>query len=157
MTANGPAIWGGCVTRSCPDRSVGGKHRASRMRGTGTPRQRGQKAVTVQGGYGALFAVPVQNLLSITRVGVQVLSEPRTYHRLQNLLGALAQCRDTMLNETSKLSRYTKHYCGQMRALTAVASAKAGVRVQQPLQSCLECRGKSKKCNNCVSRSFSVG
>ena len=22
--ANGPAIWGGCVTRSCPDRSVGG-------------------------------------------------------------------------------------------------------------------------------------
>jgi len=23
---NGPAIWGGCVTRSCPDRSVGGKH-----------------------------------------------------------------------------------------------------------------------------------
>jgi len=38
----------------------------------GTPRQRGQKAVTVQGGYGALFAVQVQNLLSITRVAVQV-------------------------------------------------------------------------------------
>jgi len=27
MCGNGPAIWGGCVTRSCPDRSVGGKHR----------------------------------------------------------------------------------------------------------------------------------
>jgi len=37
-----------------------------------TPRQRGQKTVTVQGGYGALFAVMVQILLSITRVAVQV-------------------------------------------------------------------------------------
>jgi hypothetical protein len=31
-----------------------------------------QKAVTVQGGYGALFAIQVQVLLSITRVAVQV-------------------------------------------------------------------------------------
>jgi hypothetical protein len=31
-----------------------------------------QKAVTVQGGYGALFAVMVQILLSITSVAVQV-------------------------------------------------------------------------------------
>jgi len=38
----------------------------------GTPRQRGQKAVTVQGGCGALFAVRLQILLSITRVAVQV-------------------------------------------------------------------------------------
>jgi hypothetical protein len=38
----------------------------------GTPRQRGQKVVTVQGGYGALFAVQVQIWLSITRVAVQV-------------------------------------------------------------------------------------
>jgi len=42
-----------------------------------------QKTVTVQGGYGALFAVQVQVLLSITRVAVQVLSEPRIYPRLQ--------------------------------------------------------------------------
>ena len=40
--------------------------------GPGTPRQRGQKAVTVQGGYGVLFAVMVQVLLSITCVAVQV-------------------------------------------------------------------------------------
>jgi hypothetical protein len=33
----------------------------------------------------------------------------------------------------------------QMRALTAVASAKAGVRVKEPLQICLECRSRSKK------------
>ena len=54
-----------------PTEASGASIRASRMRGTGTPRQRGQKAVTVQGGYGALFAVRVQILLSITRVAVQ--------------------------------------------------------------------------------------
>jgi hypothetical protein len=31
-----------------------------------------QKAVTVQGGYGALFAVRVQSWLSITHVAIQV-------------------------------------------------------------------------------------
>jgi hypothetical protein len=56
MTANGPAIWGGCVTRR--------KHRAVSWYFS-------QKTVTVQGGYGALFAVMVQILLSITRVAVQ--------------------------------------------------------------------------------------
>jgi hypothetical protein len=40
--------------------------------GLGTPSTRGQKAVTVQGGYGALFAVRVQIMLNITRVAVQV-------------------------------------------------------------------------------------
>jgi len=39
--------------------------------GTGTPRQRGRKTVTMQGGYGALFAVRVQILLSITSVALQ--------------------------------------------------------------------------------------
>jgi len=34
--------------------------------------KRGQNFVTVQGGYGALFAVRVQVLLSITCVAVQV-------------------------------------------------------------------------------------
>ena len=34
--------------------------------------RRGQKAVTVQGGYGAVFAIRVQILFSITRVAVQV-------------------------------------------------------------------------------------
>jgi hypothetical protein len=57
MTTNGPAIWGGCVTR----RSIRTESRFF-----------SQKAVTVQGGYGALFAVMVQILLSITRVAVQV-------------------------------------------------------------------------------------
>jgi hypothetical protein len=59
MTPNGPAIWGGCVTR----------------------RNSGRLTILVvlqnfhsagKGGYGALFAVRVQVLLSITRVAVQI-------------------------------------------------------------------------------------
>jgi hypothetical protein len=56
MAYNGPAIKGGCVTRR--------KHRLR-------PVFFSQKTVTVQGGYGALFAVRVQTLLSITSVAVQ--------------------------------------------------------------------------------------
>jgi len=57
ITANGSAIWGGCVTRR--------QHRAGSWYFS-------QKAVTVQGGYGVLFAVRIQSWLSITRVAVQV-------------------------------------------------------------------------------------
>jgi len=53
---------------------------AASGQGPGTPRQRGQKFVTVQGGYGVLFAVMVQILLSITRVAVQAISEPEICH-----------------------------------------------------------------------------
>jgi len=53
---NGPAIWGGCVTRR--------KHRAESWYFS-------QKAVTVQGGYGALFAVMVQILLHAGAIAVQ--------------------------------------------------------------------------------------
>jgi len=38
----------------------------------GTPRQRGRKTVTVQGGYGVVFAIWVQILLSSGAVAVQV-------------------------------------------------------------------------------------
>ena len=38
----------------------------------GTPRQQGHKAVTVQGGYGAVFAVMVQILLRSGAIAVQV-------------------------------------------------------------------------------------
>jgi len=50
MLPNGPAIKGGCVTRR--------QHRAG-------SRYFSQKTVTVQGGYGALFAVMVQVLWAI--------------------------------------------------------------------------------------------
>jgi len=53
---NGPAIWGGCVTR----RSIRSRSRFF-----------SQKAVTVQGGYGVVFAIRVQVLIEDTRVAVQ--------------------------------------------------------------------------------------
>jgi hypothetical protein len=53
----GPAIWGGCVTRR--------KHRVGSWYFS-------QKAVTVQGGYGALFAVMVQIFLRAGAIAVQV-------------------------------------------------------------------------------------
>ena len=51
------------------------------------------------------------------------------------------------LSRSQKFVKVQDFSCVQMSALTAVASAKAGVRVQQPLQICLECRIKSKKCD----------
>src|SRR4030042_6845508 len=71
MAANGPAIWGGCVTR----RSI----RAESWYFS-------REVVPVQGGYGALFAVMVQILLSITRVAVQTFSKPEIYHGIGFLL-----------------------------------------------------------------------
>jgi hypothetical protein len=60
MTHNGPAVG---FSKRYPTRAP------SRVL---IPRaRRGQKTVTVQVGYGALFAVTVQILLSITRVAVQ--------------------------------------------------------------------------------------
>jgi len=59
----------------------------------------------VQGGYGALFAVRVQVLLSITRVAVQFVSELENYHGTGFLLGALAQCRGTNCLGARNLSR----------------------------------------------------
>ena len=90
MHHNGPAIWGGCVTRR--------KHRAGSWYFS-------QKTVTVQGGYGALFAVRVQILLNITSVALQGWSEPRTYPRLQIWWRALAQCRGTNYLGARNLSR----------------------------------------------------
>jgi hypothetical protein len=66
MAYNGPAIWGGSRYAGqvvLPDASTG--------QGPGTPPRRGHKAVTVQGGYGVVFAVRVQIFLSITSVAVE--------------------------------------------------------------------------------------
>ncbi len=52
----------------------------------GTPRQRGQKTVTVQGGYGALFAVQLQTFLSIMCVAVQWIFEAESYPGIVNML-----------------------------------------------------------------------
>jgi hypothetical protein len=77
LAANGPAIWGGCVTR----RSI----RAGSLYFS-------QKAVTMQGAYGALFAVRVQVLLSITRVAVHICLGARNLSRCRNLIVGRCAC-----------------------------------------------------------------
>ena len=90
MPYNGPAIKGGCVTRR--------KHRAESWYFS-------QKAVTVQGGYGVVFANPGTSFVEAGRVAVQVLSEPVNYHGTECFLRALAQCRGTICLGARKLSR----------------------------------------------------
>jgi len=116
MLPNGPAV---CFSRRNPTTAPG---RILVPRASGAT-----KLSRCKEGLARVFAVLVQSLLSITRVAVQVFSELRIYHRLQNWLGALAQCRVTMLFEGRKLSRYNEF---KLRA-------DARVRVQEPLQICL--------------------
>jgi hypothetical protein len=71
----------------------------------GTPRERSHETVPVEGGYGAFFAVRVPILLSITRVAVQVSSEPENCQVTGFLLEALAQCGGTNCLGARKLSR----------------------------------------------------
>ena len=68
MHYNGPAIKGGCVTRR--------KHRAESWFFS-------REIVTVQGGYGVLFAVMVQILLSTTRVAPKAVTERSERHGVQ--------------------------------------------------------------------------
>jgi len=75
---NGPAIWGGCVTRR--------EHRFESWyfsRETVTV-QACLTAAGRQGGYGALFAVMVQILLGAGGIAIRVKSEPRIYPQLQS-------------------------------------------------------------------------
>ena len=95
---NGPAIWGGCVTRR--------KHRSRLMSFS-------QKAVTVQGGYGVVFANPGTSFVEAGRVAVQVLSKPVYCHGTECFLGALAQCRGTSLIGARNLSRYRIYIVGR--------------------------------------------
>jgi len=90
ITPNGPAIWGGCVTR----RSI-----------RSGSRYFSQKAVTVQGGYGVVFANPGTSFIEAGRVAVQVLSKPGNCLGTGFLLGAIAQCRGTSCLGARRLSR----------------------------------------------------
>jgi len=97
MPYNGPAV---CFSRRNPTTAPGSILVPSAS-GAG-------KLSRCKEGLARVFAVMVQFLLSSGAIAVQVLSEPRTYHRLQSWLGALAQCRGTKLIEARILSRYTE-------------------------------------------------
>ena len=99
------------------------------------------KTIKVQGEYGAVFAVRVQSFIEYYECrGTKLISETK-----------LSGCNKCYKMDTGAVSRYilsrsqksvtVQDFNGvQMRALTAVASAKAGVQVQQPVQICLGCR-----------------
>jgi hypothetical protein len=104
------------------------------------------KVVTVQGEYGAVFAIQVQNFMSITRVAIQVWS------------GA------------GKCSRYTELYCGHWRSVAVQTISKpeicqgvgfwlradARVRVYLPLRICHGCRSKCKNCDELINYTVRV-
>jgi len=95
ISNNGPAV---CFSRRNPTTAPGSIL---------VPRASGaDKLSRCKEGLARVFAVMVPILLHTGAIAVQVLSEPRTYPRLQSWLGALAQCRGTKLIEAKKLSRY---------------------------------------------------
>jgi hypothetical protein len=162
MHHNGQPIKGGCVTRSCPDRSVGGRHRVeyqyfSREAVTSLTLTDRRERHGVQGGYGVLFAIMVQILLNITRfkpwpneVSVRV-SRWKSWHAkhrqgykfdrscefIPGYKVSGGHWRSVAVQTISKPEIY--HSAG------FYLHADARVRVHEPLQSCLRYRIKSKK------------
>jgi hypothetical protein len=99
LTANGPAIWGGCVTR----RSIRSRSRYF-----------SHKAVTVQGGYGVVFANPGTSFIE-----AGILSRYRMFFR-----GTCAVSR-YKFDRSQKTVTVQDLYCGQVRA--------SGCKFQQDL------------------------
>jgi hypothetical protein len=94
------------------------------------------KAVTVQGGYGAVFAIQVQSLLSITRVAVQV------YRSNEFITGYKVGCEHWRSVAVQTISKPEICHGAGFKLC-----ADARVRVQESLQICFECRSKSKNCD----------
>jgi hypothetical protein len=110
MAYNGPAIWGGCVTRR--------KHRVWSWYFS-------QEAVTVQGGYGALFAVRVQ-AIRVIRVSRYKFDRSREFIPGYKFGGrhwrSVAPCpaeakrkRGYKLSRSQKFITVQEFYCVQMR------------------------------------------
>ena len=119
---NGPAIWGGCVTRR--------QHRAESW----YPAPAGQKIVTVQGGYGTCFCRHGTKFVALRRGRGTRLLSGREFLPVQKFdKWALAQCRDASCLGCRKLS-----WC---RMFIGCSCANPGTRA---LQICLGSRNKSK-------------
>ena len=94
MHANGPAV---CFSRRNPT-TAPGRIMVPRVSGA-------TKLSRCKEGLARVFAVMVRSLMNITRVAVQVWSEPGIYHGAEVVLRALAQCRGTICLGARKLSR----------------------------------------------------
>src|SRR4030043_1174455 len=115
ITTNGPAIWGGCVTRH----SI----RAESWYFS-------QKAVTVQGGYGTCFCRPGTIFIEHYACRGTRLIGAASLSPVTNSGAGTGAVSRYKLSRSQKFVKVQDFNCEQMRALTAVASAKAGVRVQ---------------------------
>ena len=84
--------------------------------GPGTPRQRGQKIVTVQGGYGTCFCSHGTNFIALRRDRGTMFLSGREFLPVQKFdKWALAQCRGTKLSRSQKFVMVQDLYCVQMR------------------------------------------
>ncbi len=152
---NGPAIWGGCVTRrKHRHKSVPVGHKTVTPCPGEAERSRGCKE-----GMACVFTVMVQVLLRAGAITAQVGSEPRIYPRLQIWLRALAQYRAEGPDRPQGASWGTNclgaRNLSRCRILTAFRCALCPPKrseggcpgATEPLQICLEGRSKSKKCD----------
>ncbi len=99
ICTNGPAIWGGCVTRR--------KHRAESWYFS-------HEAVTVQGGYGALFAVMVQILPKHYACRGTSLIGAANLSPVTKLVAATSAVSRYKLSRSQKIITVQDFNCGQM-------------------------------------------
>ena len=100
MTTNGPAIWGGCVTRR--------KHRAGSWYFS-------QKAVTVQGGYGTCFCRHGTNFIACWRDRGTSLIGAANLSPVTKLVAGTGAVSRYKLSRSQKFITVQDFNCGQMR------------------------------------------
>jgi len=125
MTHNGPAIWGGCVTRR--------EHRA----GSWYPEYSGPENCHGARRVWRTFCRPGASFIELYEC------------RGTSMIGAanLSPVTKLMVG-TGVVSRYNVERSQLVITIhKALLHADARVRVQKPLRICLECRNKSKKCD----------
>jgi hypothetical protein len=93
-----------------------GVTRRQHRQSPGTPRQRGHKTITVQGGFGACFCRHGTNFIGCRRGrGTNLLSSRKIVPVYKAIKWALAQCRGTMLIEARNCQDILELNCMQMR------------------------------------------
>jgi hypothetical protein len=100
MTTNGPAIWGGCVTR-----------RSIRSRSW----YFSQKAVTVQGGYGTCFCRPSTNYIEHYACRDTSLIGAANLSPVTKLVAGTGAVSRYNLSRSQKSVTVQDLFCGQMR------------------------------------------
>jgi hypothetical protein len=100
MAYNGPAIWGGCVTRH--------KHRAESWYFS-------RETVTVQGGYGTCFCSHGTNFIACWRDRSTSLIRAGKLSRYRILIGGTGAVSRYKLSRSQKLVKVQDFNCVQMR------------------------------------------